>query len=121
MSKRWIYVVGFVASFLVSGIIDGLMGTLNDPFPPTYFPQGILVMFLTFAWCKADVEENSFRMPIGSRLLCALLPPIGVPLHLYRTRPFGRATIALLKGIAVFAAALISYGVTAVVFETVAS
>jgi len=111
----------FVATFVVVGVIDGLMGTIDEPYSPVTAPATLFVMFLSFVWCKADVEENGFTMPIASRMLCGLVPPIGFVLHLYHTRPLWQAILAFLKGIGVLVVALIGYAVAALTVEALAA
>jgi hypothetical protein len=79
---------------------------------------GLLLMILSFAWCKADVEAHGFVMPVGSSILCGLIPPVGVVSHLYRTRSSVDATLALLRvigvlilGVLAFVLAVASMGV----------
>ena len=72
----------------------------------------VLVMPLSFVWCKVDVESNGFVMPTGSSMLCGLIPPVGVVSHLYRTRSGGEATLALLKVMGVVFLAVLAYVLT---------
>ena len=109
MSRTWLIVVLFVVSWPISGAIDALLGATEELFPPTYLPHMLTISILSFAWCRVDVEANAFAMPRGSRILCAIAPPLGVPIHLYRTRPARRATLATLKGAGIFALAFFSY------------
>ena len=121
MRTSRIIVAIFVVSFAIAGTIDALLGAADEFLSPTYGLHTLLIAILGFAWCKADVKENRLEMPRGSPILCALILPIGVPIHLFRTRPVRRASIGVLKGVGFFFVAIISYELAATVVETVAA
>ena len=101
MKRSFIIVAMVVGSFLVSGLVDGYVGLQDGVWGVTHFAHGIVIAILCFAWCKADAQENGFDLPPGSPILCAAIAPIGIPLYLFRTRPFRRASVGTLKGVGV--------------------
>ena len=119
MRKTRLIILLFLATFLVVGFVEAILGYADDIDSPAVIPQTLAIAVLCFAWCKADVTENGLRMPTGSRILCALIPPIGVPLHLFRTRPFRQANWATLKALGIFVASIAIYAAALVAGDLV--
>jgi len=108
MPLRWIpWIV--VLTFVVSGSLDAVFWTPEDPLGPTYIPHAIVVGALCFFWCKTHAREAGTELPSGSALLSGLLPPIGVPLYLLRSQGWKRGWLRATKALLVGALALILY------------
>lgn len=81
------------------------------------FTHVVAIAVICFSWCKADISERGIAAPVGSAILCGVLPIIGVPVHFFRTRRVGAAFLATGKAIAVFAGSILVYGLTLFVGE----
>ena len=93
MSRSRSIVILLIASFVAAGLLDSILGSVDEIYSPVFLPHALTISILCFAWCKADAEGKGVAVPRGSPILCALIPMIGIPLHLYRTRPVRGATL----------------------------
>ncbi len=110
MPRSKLLIIFFIASFAISGIVEGLVE--GDAADSANLVHVFVIAVICFAWCRADVAERDIPMPLGSAILCALLPIVGVPAHLFRTRRFRSALIATAKAIGVFAVSILAYALT---------
>ena len=106
-SKR--LVLFFVVTFAISGFIEGYFYSLDEG--AAAFTHALVIAVICFAWCKAESKERNVPPPMGSPILCGLLPAIGIPVHLFRTRPFVDAAVATGKAVVVLVAAIAVFGV----------
>ena len=115
MPRSKILIVFFVASFVISGMAEAVLAT--DAADTASFIHVFVIAVTCFAWCRADVMERNIPAPVGSAILCGVLPALGVPLHFFRTRNFRSALIATLKAIGVFVVSILLYALTLYVGE----
>ena len=96
----------FAVSFFVSGAFDG------------YFPQfenvnalmhGLFICFMLFALCTEHINKHEVSPPKGSKILCALIPPIGVPYYSWKSFGFKIGTVKVLYSIIFFAFSMVVY------------
>ena len=68
----------FIFSFLVSGLVDA------------YYPQfemesatvhGLFIAFMLYALCDSHSRKHNITAPKGSKILCAVLAPVGIPYY----------------------------------------
>ena len=102
-------------TFAISGIVEGYFGWAAEG--ALAFTHAVVIAVICFAWCKADVSERGIAAPVGSALLCGVLPPLGVPVHFFRTRRIGAALLATAKAIAVLMVSILVYSLTLFVDE----
>jgi hypothetical protein len=100
MKRAHLLVALMGASFLVAGVVE-----------PRLQPSGqlaiavghtIVIAVLAFAWCNADAAARGIRPPSASALIAGLIPPLGIPLYLFRTLPKVTALLMTLVGIGLF-------------------
>ena len=93
-----------VAMLLASFFLAGLFEPKFLPRSPTAaeIAEYCVSTFLVFAWCKADAVHRGIRPPIGAPVLCAFVPPLGLPYYFFRTRPWRSALLGLLKALGIF-------------------
>ena len=99
----------FVLSFLATGAIDAMLGHADAIQTPTLLPHAFFIAFLSFAWSRYDARERNLEPPAYTALFCGLAPILGVPYHLFRTRPPRHASVSVAKGIGLLIAALLAY------------
>jgi hypothetical protein len=116
MTLRWIPWI-FVVTFAVSGLLDALYWTPNDPVGPTFIPHAFVIGAMCLLWCKGHAREAGIRLPSGSALICGLLPPIGIPLYLVRSMGWRRGGLssakALLTGVLAYGLYEVAFRITA--------
>lgn len=107
-NKNLPYLVLLVWTF-AAGFIDraGLLpGTAASIFDIAHF--GVFVI-LTWLWCNADAEAEGYPRVGGlTALAMVLVAPVGLGIHLFRSRMPGRATVLLMGYVAGFAAAYLA-------------
>jgi len=86
---------------LASGFLDAVLVTNRDEHPPLLFIHWIIGAILIFVWCRLHakvhgVQEKAFAW------FTALLPPVGVPLYLFRAFGIKNGFIGTLKALGFF-------------------
>lgn len=82
-------------------VIDGVMA----PFLPPDLEgrigllHGVIIGVACYIWCKADAVERGGTAPGRSALWAGVMPIIGVPVYLFRTRPSGVAAASTVKAL----------------------
>lgn len=109
MKKPAILLLIIAASFFAVGLA-------NDPLAPPELPlrdliHSALVTYSGVVWCLADLSRRSatlpkrvgaggetpdtpplgLALPNGTTLLVLILPPLGIPIYLFHTRPWREA------------------------------
>ena len=107
MRTSHVLVLIFIASFGISGIIEGYFGWEGES--TLALTHALVIAVISFAWCKADSSELDISPPAGSAIFCGVLPPIGVPVHLFRTRRLGVALLGTAIAIAVLVISVVAY------------
>jgi hypothetical protein len=92
--------VWLAVSFVASGIVDVTMSDPSDTFGVSYFPHLVIIMVLSFAWCKYHSLEKGVSVASWNPLVVGLLPPIGVPIYLFRSFGFRIGSKMLAKFVA---------------------
>ncbi len=86
---------------LASGLLDALLFTYRDGGRFLFLIHGIAFAILIFVWCKLHakahgVQEKAFAC------FTALLPPVGVPLYMFRAFGIKNGLIGTLKALGFF-------------------
>ena len=102
-----VLVLLFIASFAISGMVEGYFGLHGES--AVAFTHVLAIAVICFAWCRADIAERDIAAPTGSAIFCAVLPPLGVPVHFFRTRRVGPALVATAIAFAVMLASVLAY------------
>ena len=85
------------ASFLAAGIVEPQFHSNGET--AIAVVHTIVIAILAFAWCNADAAARGIRPPSASALIAGLLPPLGMPLYLFRALPKGRALLMTIAGV----------------------
>jgi len=110
LPRSKLLIIVFVASFALSGLIESVLSA--EVAESVFLIHGIALAVICFAWCKADTAERNIPAPVGSALLCGVLPVVGVPAHLLRTREWRKALIAIVKAFGVLVMSILAYVLT---------
>ncbi len=89
-------------SFLAAGIIEGYLPNSGSGLGPLYLPHTVLIAVLTFAWCKSHARENNVVSPGSYPVLCAIFPPLGVPVYFFKFFGFRNGGTKVLKSFGFF-------------------
>lgn len=97
-----------------SGFLDAVLFTNRDELPSLFFVHGIIGAILVFVWCRLHakvhgVPEKAFAW------FTALLPPVGVPLYLFRAFGVKNGFIGTLKAFGFFLVMVFLYALGSVV------
>ncbi|MDM3871079.1 hypothetical protein QSV34_06880 [Porticoccus sp. W117] len=95
MSSSKKYLAVFLLSFLGSGILEAIYPSVQDAIS---LAHALIIAFLMFGWCVLHASEHSISPPSGAKILCAFLPPIGVPYYLYKSFGFKNGSTKLALG-----------------------
>ncbi len=113
MASPRAFVIGMVAVWGATGLIEPHAPNAGQPFNEIGFIQIIAWAVLLFGWVKAHARSKQIEPPAGAALFAALLPPLGVPYYAYRGFGLRRGSIivglALVSLIAMFAAYTLLY------------
>ncbi len=88
------------ASFFVVGLIEPHSAQPGDLHSPLSVIHIVAITALIYMWCKADALARGRVPPKGGALLAAVFPPLGVPVYLFRSRPWKRALLDTVLAIA---------------------
>lgn len=106
MRRSTLYLVLLAASNIVAGVLEPLALPRGEVYSPYALVQALLGAVLIHAWCRAHSRERHTLPPAGAAILCAFIPPIGLPYYMIRTYPLPRAVLGIGKVIAFFAFSL---------------
>ena len=99
-------------SFLVAGVAEPLTPATGGPASIAGLVHSFIIAILCFSWCKADAAVRNVNAR-GGAVFAALLPPIGLPVYFFRTRPTREAFLSCVKALLFF---LLSVGLFAAGF-----
>jgi hypothetical protein len=103
MLKSRTVLIIWLALYGAFGVIAGFAGGRLSESPGFNGLVGLFTGALIYTWCKAEVLERGALLPSYSALYAALFPPVGLPVHFYRTRnPPRRVFVAMLKALGFF-------------------
>ena len=100
MRRTRILLLLLVASFLLAGILEPFIAVPGSAQSTGAFVHAIVVAVLCYAWCKADAQERG-TPGIAGAAFAGLLPPIGLPIYFFRSRPARKAFVSLAKSLLV--------------------
>ncbi|PLC04140.1 rard protein [Variovorax sp. RO1] len=93
---RWI-LLALALSFLVVGVADAFVPPLRSKDYTAFDVVHVfLISALCYMWCRADGLARGVPAPGRSALLAGVFPVLGIPVYLFRTRPWRRALLATL-------------------------
>ncbi|MNP99524.1 hypothetical protein D3C85_121570 [compost metagenome] len=104
---RWI-LLALALSFLVVGIADAFLPPLRGKdYTALDVAHVFLISALCYTWCRADGLARGVPAPGRSALLAGIFPLLGIPVYLFRTRPWRRALLATLGAAAFLVSSLV--------------
>lgn len=103
-SRRIMYLVW--SSFLIFGVLESLLTTYVNALSLLH---GFLLIVGAVFWCGFHAEENELRPPNGAKLLCVLLPIIGVPYYLIGAFGFKKGGLKVACFLAFLAICSVTY------------
>ena len=74
------------------------------------FAHLIFLAFISFGWCAHYSDERSIQPPVGSKLLCGLIPILGVPVYFLRTHQIKYSALKILSFTGFVVLCIILYG-----------
>ena len=86
-----------MASFFFSGLIEIAFKFSTDQINLVSILGGLLTAILCAIWCQTDAHFRGETLPRGTVPLVFLLPIVGIPLYLWRTRPHNTFPLYCLK------------------------
>ena len=107
MRSSRILASAFVASFAISGIVEGLFGWEDESI--VILIHGLLITVICYAWCKADMSERKISGSVATAVFCGVLPPVGIPVYFFRTRKVGAALLATAIASAIVFVSMLAY------------
>ena len=117
MASPRAFVIGMVAVWGATGLIEPHTPNAGQPFNEIGFIQIIVWAILLFGWVKAHARSKQIEPPAGAPLFVALLPPLGVPYYAYRGFGLRQGSVlmvfALLALIAMFGTYTLLYELSA--------
>jgi hypothetical protein len=90
----------------VAGILDASLHLSPQRQIPLTLLYCVFFAGIIYKWCHVYAGEHGDQPQIGSSILAALLPPVGIPLYFFRMHSALRATFATLLAL-VFAVVLL--------------
>jgi hypothetical protein len=109
MSRASVLLLILVGSFFVAGVAEPFVAKPGEPLSVAAFVHSLVIAVICYAWCQADAMARGISLPSGSALIAGLLPPVGIPLYFFRSRPWRAALIASLKALAALVAMLLVF------------
>lgn len=95
--------VGFFASFILAGIVEGLAPVHAEWATAFIMSHILLIAILLFAWCGAHASESHITPPPGGKPLVAFFPPLGVPYYFFARFGLKQGAVKIGKAILFYA------------------
>lgn len=116
MTRPTLLLVLLGATFLLDGIAGAFLTPQAET--PAAVTHGIAIAIICYAWTRADAAVRSTIAPGRSALYAGLLPVLGVPAYLFRTRGAVKGATASAKAFALFVGLIlldgsVHYGIAA--------
>lgn len=102
MKRSTVLLLLLAAAYLVAGILEPLELPRGEIHSPLALIHGLVGAVLIYAWCRAHSQERQTDPPAGAAILCAFVPPIGLPYYMFRSYPWRRAALGLCKALGFF-------------------
>ena len=106
---------------VVTGLIDAHLHVAPDKPTPFTLLYGSVYAVLIYRWCNLYAQERGTEAPLGSSIVAAYLPQVGIPVYFFRLLPMGKATIATLKAAVIYIGLFIGYSLAYYCAELVAA
>lgn len=88
--------IAWLVAYVALGLLGGITGISQRDEQAFGFIAGVPTMVFIYLWCRAESLERGVLPRSGLTMFAAILPPLGVPFYLWRTRPtFGAACKAM--------------------------
>ena len=114
MAKDKILVIAFLASFLVSGMVDSVAAHhgATGPTRATAFIHALTCALILYFWCKNHAVRYGVDESKAAPALCGLICVVGVPLYFIRAFGWRKGLVGCAKalGILLFAGVLYPIG-----------
>jgi len=108
------FVIGMVAVWGATGLIEPHTPNAGEPFNEIGFFQIIAWALLLFGWVKSHARAKQIVPPTGAPLFAALLPPLGVPYYAFKG--FGLREGSKLTGLS-FLTLAVMFGIYTLMYE----
>jgi len=79
--------VAWLVAYVALGLLGGITGISQRDEQAFGFIAGVPTMVFIYLWCRAESLERGVLPRSGLTMFAAILPPLGVPFYLWRTRP----------------------------------
>ncbi len=76
-----------MVAYVALGLLGGITGISQRDEQAFGFIAGVPTMVFIYLWCRAESLERGVLPRSGLTMFAAILPPLGVPFYLWRTRP----------------------------------
>ena len=99
MNRTTVIVSVLIGSFFIAGLIEPFTERPGEPYSAAGVVHMLLIAVLCYGWCKADAAERGIALPPGSAVLAGIVPPLGLPLYFFRSKPKRAALIASVRAV----------------------
>lgn len=97
-SRVWL-VATVVATFAISGLVDGLLPQTPGAERLSALVHGVVLAFLVFGWAREDLRRRGAKLSGGRTLAIVVFGLAYVPFHLFAFREPGERWRPLLVGV----------------------
>ena len=108
MTRTTFLLVLLAATFLIDGIVGAFLPPKAELSAAAI--HGVAIAIICYAWTRSDVALRGTLTPGRSALYAGLLPALGVPAYLFRTRGAAKGAAGSAKAFAFFVALLLLDG-----------
>jgi hypothetical protein len=102
MTRPTLLLVLLAATFLIDGVAGAFVPPQAERSAAVI--HGVAIAIICYAWARADATTRGMLAPGRSALYAALLPVLGVPAYLFRTRGAAKGALGSAKAFAFFVA-----------------
>ena len=116
MTPKKQLLIAFTTLFVTAGLFAPQLPNLGRSPDSLLLAQALGSSAIVLWWCRADVRARGVKS--GAPRFAALLPPIGLPYHFFKTRTPGRAFKAVGKAFLFYIGVDVLYAVATIVSGT---
>jgi hypothetical protein len=109
--------LALASTYIAEGVIAPHLRSLGSTPDNLNMAQTFVGSALVFRWCKADAALRHVK-PVAP-VLVALLPPVGLPIYFFKTRPVRKAFGSLGKSVLFLIAMVFLYTCCAILSEKI--